>query len=185
MKKAWPWLLVAAGVIISKMSKKDEKAPAPAPAPGTTTSGARGIRNNNPGNLSKGSKKIWNGEVWPSTDPRFAQFMTMAYGVRALLIDLTNKHKSGLRTPRAIIFKYAPPTENYSTVYANFVADALGIPATQSFNMTKSNLIKFAKAVARFENGPAAALINAQAWEEGERRALARTDIADYLNKQK
>ena len=42
----------------------------------------------------------------------------------------------------------------------------------------------FAKAVARFENGNAAALINAQAWQEGLTRALRRTDIAQYLENQ-
>jgi hypothetical protein len=60
----------------------------------------------------------------------------------------------------------------------------MGIPVTQSFKMTSANLIKFAKAVARFENGNAAALINAQAWEEGERRAMQRTDIAQYVENQ-
>ena len=60
----------------------------------------------------------------------------------------------------------------------------MGIPVTQNFNMTQSNLIKFAKAVARFENGTAAALINAQAWEEGLTRALRRTDIAQYIENQ-
>jgi hypothetical protein len=185
MNKFWPWLLVAAAVIASRMSTRtDEQAPDKKPTTPGTTSGVRGIRNNNPGNIRKGRKRIWEGEVYPGTDPSFSQFRTMAYGVRALLIDLVNKHKGGLRTVQSIIYKYAPPTENYSARYAKFVADAMGIPVTQSFNMTSANLIKFAKAVARFENGNAAALINAQAWEEGERRAMQRTDIAQYVENQ-
>jgi hypothetical protein len=60
----------------------------------------------------------------------------------------------------------------------------MGLTVLQPFALTEENLLKFAKAVARFENGTAAALINAQAWEEGLRRALARTDISSYINNQ-
>jgi hypothetical protein len=164
-----------------------KKQDAPPATPGTApnaTSGVRGIRNNNPGNIRKGSKKIWNGEVWPSTDSSFSQFITMAYGVRALLIDLVNKHKQGLNTVQKIIFKYAPPTENYSQVYANFVATRMGLGVNDTFKMTEANLIKFAKAVASFENGSAAALINAQSWQEGLTRAMQRTDVAQYVQNQ-
>jgi len=182
MNRFWPWLLVAAAVIASRMSTRtDDQAPEKKGTTPGTTSGVRGIRNNNPGNIRRGSKRIWEGEVYPGTDPSFSQFRTMAYGVRALLIDLVNKHKGGLKNVQGIIYKYAPPTENYSARYAKFVADAMGIPVTQSFKMTEANLIKFAKAVARFENGNAAALINGQAWEEGLTRALRREDIAQYV----
>jgi len=185
MRKIGPWLLVAAAVIIARMAtRKKETAPGGAATTPGTTSGVRGIRNNNPGNIRKGSKKIWLGEVWPSQDASFSQFMTMAYGVRALLIDLVNKHKQGLNTVQKIIYKYAPPTENYSARYAKFVADSMGLTVTEPFDMTEANLLKFAKAVAKFENGNAAALINAQSWEEGMRRALARTDVAQYVENQ-
>lgn len=165
------------------MATKKEDGAAPKPSTGTT-SGVRGIRNNNPGNIRKGSKKIWLGEVWPSQDSAFSQFMTMAYGVRALLIDLVNKHKNGYNTVQKIIFRYAPPTENYSARYAKYVADAMGLTVTEPFAMTEVNLLKFAKAVAKFENGNAAALINAQAWEEGMRRALSRLDVSQYVENQ-
>lgn len=186
MKKFWPWVLVAAAVIVGRMAtRKDKDAAHNKPSsPPNTTSGVRGIRNNNPGNIRKGTKKIWDGEIYPGTDPSFSQFISMAYGVRALLIDLVNKHKSGLNTVQKIIFKYAPPTENYSQLYANFVATRMGLGVNDAFKMTQANLIKFAKAVASFENGSAAALINAQAWDEGLNRALRRTDIAQYVENQ-
>jgi len=95
-----------------------------------------------------------------------------------------NKHKQGLNTVQKIIYKYAPPTENYSARYAKFVADAMGLTVTEPFDMTEANLLKFAKAVAKFENGNASALINAQSWEEGMRRALSRTDVAQYVQNQ-
>lgn len=183
MNRFWPWLLLAAAVIVNRMSKGTDKQPDMKPN-GGTKSGVRGIRNNNPGNIRKGSQRIWEGEIYPGADPSFSEFKTMAYGVRALLIDLVNKHKKGLRTVQSIIYKYAPPTENYSKVYAEFVADRMGLDVNEAFSMTPNNWIKFAKAIARFENGNAASLINAQAWEEGERRAMQRTDIAQYVENQ-
>ena len=56
---------------------------------------ARGLRNNNPLNIIKSEKINWQGEVKPSTDPNFAQFETMEYGLRAALCLLRtyyNKH---------------------------------------------------------------------------------------------
>ena len=44
---------------------------------------ARGMRNNNPLNIIKSEKINWQGEVKPSTDPNFAQFETLEYGLRA------------------------------------------------------------------------------------------------------
>ncbi len=50
--------------------------------------------------------------------------------------------------------------------------------------LVEPQLLKCAKAVAKFENGNASALINAQSWEEGMRRALSRTDVAQYVQNQ-
>ena len=36
---------------------------------------ARGMRNNNPLNIIKSEKINWQGEVKPSTDPNFAQYL--------------------------------------------------------------------------------------------------------------
>ena len=44
---------------------------------------ARGLRNNNPLNIVKSENINWQGEVKPSTDPNFAQFETLEYGLRA------------------------------------------------------------------------------------------------------
>ncbi len=56
---------------------------------------ARGMRNNNPLNIIKSEKINWQGEVKPSTDPNFAQFETLEYGLRAafkLLRTYYQKH---------------------------------------------------------------------------------------------
>ncbi len=63
---------------------------------------ARGIRNNNPGNLRHGSN--WDGLAPTQTDPAFCQFTTMAKGCRALLKTLrTYVERHHLNTIRAIV----------------------------------------------------------------------------------
>ena len=106
--KIWPWVLVAAAVIIARMDKEKDTTRPQVPAPGKRV--ARGIRNNNPGNIRKGIK--WLGRVEPGKDASFVEFQSMPYGIRALYVDLINKHKGGLRTVRDIIYRYAPPSEN-------------------------------------------------------------------------
>jgi hypothetical protein len=86
----------------------------------------RGIRNNNPGNIRISPAK-WKGKipVYQNTDGSFAQFTSMAYGIRALyrlLITYINKY--GLTTVDAIIDRYAPAGDNSEaarTNYKNFV----------------------------------------------------------------
>jgi hypothetical protein len=51
----------------------------------------------------------------PGTDPAFEQFKTMAYGIRAMLIDIIGKHKRGLDTIQELINVWAPPIENDTT----------------------------------------------------------------------
>ena len=53
---------------------------------------ARGMRNNNPLNIIKSEKINWQGEVKPSTDPNFAQFETLEYGLRAAFKLLVQDH---------------------------------------------------------------------------------------------
>ena len=65
------------------------------------------MRNNNPLNIIKSEKINWQGEVKPSTDPNFAQFETLEYGLRAafkLLRTYYNKH--GCRTIRQIVSRW-------------------------------------------------------------------------------
>lgn len=169
--KIWPWVLVAAAVVLTRMDK-----------PKTTPTGkriARGIRNNNPGNIRKGIK--WLGRVEPGKDAEFVEFQTMPYGIRALYIDLINKHKIGLRTVQSIIYRYAPPSENLTDAYVASVSKQIGIPATAVFEPTATNFKKFAAAVARHENGNDANRITPAQWSDGWNMALQRPDIAAYV----
>lgn len=78
----------------------------------------RGIRNNNPGNIRWGSD--WKGlkKDGKQQDPSFCVFETPEYGIRALAKLLQNYQLLyGLNTPRKIINRYAPPTENETVSY--------------------------------------------------------------------
>jgi len=175
--KLWPWLTLAVAVIITRMSKEQDASKPAAPAPGKKV--ARGIRNNNPGNIRIGIN--WLGRVIPGKDLSFIEFRTMPYGVRALYIDLINKHKSGLRTVQDIIYKYAPPSENLTGAYVAAVAQDMKIPATQVFSPTAKNFTTFVKAIVKHENGKDASLVSANDYAAGFALARTRPDINSYI----
>lgn len=85
----------------------------------------RGIRNNNPANIRRGCN--WKGLAEKQTDKEFCQFVTMTWGVRALLVTLHTyvvKHK--LHTIRQIIKRWAPPQDgNATNRYIEFVEKAV------------------------------------------------------------
>lgn len=81
----------------------------------------RGIRNNNPANIRRGCN--WKGLIRQQKDREFCQFVTMTWGVRALLVTLrTYVVKHHLHTVREIITRWAPPSDGNNTeAYIKFV----------------------------------------------------------------
>ena len=76
----------------------------------------RGFRNHNPGNIRHGAK--WQGLAPEQTDPAFCTFVSPEYGIRAMGRILVNyKRHHGLNTPRGIVARWAPPTENDTNAY--------------------------------------------------------------------
>lgn len=95
----------------------------------------RGIRNNNPLNIRKGNN--WKGERPNQTDKAFEEFVSMEYGIRAGFKILRN-YVTGyngminrINTIEKIIRRWAPPTENATQNYIDFVSQDTGIPARQ------------------------------------------------------
>ncbi|WP_051888305.1 hypothetical protein [Caballeronia sordidicola] len=90
-----------------------------APVPGGNA-GSKGLRNNNPGNLEAGAFATAHGAT--GTDGRFAIFPSMEAGVAAhgALLD-SNYYAKGLDTPRKIISKYAPASENNQGAYLAYL----------------------------------------------------------------
>lgn len=94
----------------------------------------RGIRNNNPGNLRK-TDIPWQGKV-AGADPAFETFATPSDGIRAMAVTLLNYQRiHQLYTLRAIITRYAPPSENDTAAYISAVGDALGILPGESLDL--------------------------------------------------
>lgn len=81
----------------------------------------RGIRNHNPGNLVYVETIQWQGQT--GHDGRFCTFDSADNGIRALCKQLlAYQDKYGLRTIRAIISRWAPPSENDTEAYIRAVA---------------------------------------------------------------
>ena len=91
----------------------------------------RGIRNNNPLNIRKGSN--WKGLSKEQKDPAFCQFVSMVWGLRAAHKLLRNYitgwdgHWPPICTISAIIQKWAPPSENATMKYIDFVCKDTGL----------------------------------------------------------
>ena len=89
---------------------------------------ARGLRNKNPLNIIKSANINWQGEVKPSSDPNFAQFETIEYGLRAAFKLLRTYYvKHGCRTITQIISRWAPEKENQVVAYIKAVSQRTGI----------------------------------------------------------
>lgn len=136
---------------------------------------ARGIRNNNPGNIEKNKwQPTWAGEVWPSEDKRFCTFQSMAWGCRAILRTLRTYHKlHGLETVEQIIGRWAPSNENDTKSYALHVASAIGRSTDERipFDDDPTYYLAIARAIARHECGPDAETISSDVWEEAYKLA--------------
>ena len=124
---------------------------------GFVNTGARGIRNNNPGNIDYHASNKWQGQLPldKSIEPRFCRFQSPEFGIRALISLLRNYQvKHGLKNVAGIIGRWAPSNENQTGAYINGVSKELGVAPTDTISMTsKDTAIAMAKAIIRHENG--------------------------------
>jgi hypothetical protein len=89
---------------------------------------ARGLRNNNPGNIDHNPTTKWVGQLAhdPKIEARFCRFDRPENGIRALgKTLLTYYRKHGLNTAAGIIGRWAPPVENNTAAYVRSVESAL------------------------------------------------------------
>ena len=114
---------------------------------------ARGIRNNNPGNIRHGEK--WEGLSDKQTDSSFCVFVSPEYGIRALAkVLLTYYKKYQLNTVKKIISRYAPPNENETESYIKSVANQLGVASDEVIDLSSvAVLAVLLRAIIRHENG--------------------------------
>ena len=91
----------------------------------------RGIRNNNPLNIRRGHDH-WQGMRRWQHDPKFCQFQSMPWGLRAAFLVLRSYVTChGLNTLEQIVTRWAPPRENNTQAYLCFVVAETGWPANR------------------------------------------------------
>lgn len=115
----------------------------------------RGYLNNNPLNIRISKTKPWKGEVRPSRDLEFAEFRSMAWGYRAAFKLLDNYRRlHDCRTLSDFIERWAPPTENNTRAYIDFVAKRAEVDAEAILD-TRDEVVmrKVVAAMSRMENG--------------------------------
>lgn len=120
----------------------------------------RGIRNNNPLNIRKGSN--WKGERHPQKDKAFEEFESMEMGVRAGF-KLIKNYMSGyngltqkFNTIEKIVRRWAPPSENNTRKYIERVSQLSGIPSRQILSFSQRNyMVAIVDAMIRVECGQA------------------------------
>ncbi|MEX5341419.1 structural protein P5 [Pseudomonas sp. I2] len=145
---------------------------------------ARGIRNNNPGNIDFNPRNAWQGQLGLEmgvAKPRFARFDTPENGIRALgklLINYRGKDGmpgvggKGIDTVLETINRWAPANENDTQAYASAVAKRLGVRTTAPINIKDPATLRvFVESIIIHENGGNP--YKATVIDEGVRRALA------------
>lgn len=118
----------------------------------------RGIRNNNPLNIRKGNN--WKGEKSVQHDNAFEEFESMTYGLRAGFIIL-KKYMSGynglthkFNTIESMIRRWAPPSENATQKYIDYVSKKSEIPPRRALSFdNKGAMCKIVAAMVEVECG--------------------------------
>jgi len=107
------------------------------------------VPKNNPGNIVK-SKVDWMDSV--DCAGRFACFTTRLSGLRALVVNLrTYIYVHKLDNIERIITRWAPPHENPTRAYINFVSARVGIRPTASLK-TALHISDLVEAIIAFED---------------------------------
>ncbi|MEY0240158.1 hypothetical protein AB7W17_03215 [Providencia rettgeri] len=134
----------------------------------SSSGSARGVRNNNPGNIRM-SKDVWVGQT--GNDGSFVTFATPAHGIRATGKNLLSYARQGYVTPEQIITRWAPPEDDNDTEgYIKFVSDYLNVPRDTVLDLTDlDTLTRLSMAIMIQENG------------QGEVSKLSNDDISNGI----
>lgn len=114
----------------------------------------RGIRNHNPGNIRR-TGDPWRGLAALQSDPDFFTYETPPDGIRAMAVILQNyQEKNDRKTIREIIGRWAPPEENDTESYADWVARRMDTAPDEPINVGHyPTALALVKAITRMENG--------------------------------
>jgi len=112
----------------------------------------RGERNNNPGNIRRGSH--WQGLAGTQPDPDFCVFTDPKFGIRALAEVLLSYQQEGFDTLATIIARWAPSNENNTRAYVAAVAASMKVDPNIHLDVRQySQLYPLVDAIICHENG--------------------------------
>ncbi|SSN64505.1 hypothetical protein [Klebsiella pneumoniae] len=116
------------------------------------SSAARGLRNNNPGNIEAGSNS-WDGQA--GSDGRFAKFVTPEHGIRALGKNLLSYQRQGYDTVSEIVNRWAPASDGNNTeAYIATLCKKLNVTPNDQLNMSDINTLRqLCAGIIQHENG--------------------------------
>ncbi len=116
------------------------------------SSAARGLRNNNPGNIEAGSNS-WDGQA--GSDGRFAKFVTPEHGIRALGKNLLSYQRQGYDTVSEIVNRWAPASDGNNTeAYITALCKKLNVTPNDQLNMSDINTLRqLCAGIIQHENG--------------------------------
>lgn len=115
-------------------------------------SAVRGIRNNNPLNIERGSDQ-WDGMAPVQSDSRFLVFVDAVYGIRAAARILSNYAKRGVTTVEQIVSTWAPPNENDTEAYIRYVTEKTGFDRKRVVSKATGDYVPLLAAMIKMENG--------------------------------
>lgn len=110
-----------------------------------------GQRNNNPGNIRFNKSNRWKGLIGKDSKG-FCKFSSVEYGFRALVVLLLRYIDYGYNTPKRIILRYAPLSENDSYAYIRFICDRLSISDDVVIEPKSPVFYDLISAIARYES---------------------------------
>ncbi len=114
-----------------------------------------GTLNRNPLNIRCSARNHWLG-----LDPKrpcvkgFCRFISVAYGYRAAVVLIkTYIQRRGCTTPRQIIGRWAPPSENRTALYVAAVCGRSGLDPDAPVDVEGPQIGRLVAAMARQETG--------------------------------
>lgn len=122
---------------------------------------AIGYRINNPLNIRYSTANNWKGQIGQQSG--FCVFDTPENGIRAAMVNLKSYRKNGVVTIGDIVSRWAPPTENNTQNYIDFVCKKLGASASQEVEQKAASYISLLQAMCIMEIGVQP--YDAQVWQ--------------------
>jgi len=111
---------------------------------------ARGLRNNNPGNIRHNPQNDWLGKTGVD-DKGFVIFDKPENGIRAIARTLDSYARRGIDTVSEIISTWAPSVENNTSSYIAHAAKKLGRGAGD--RVSRSDYAELIEVIIQHENG--------------------------------